>query len=158
MNECFYWMFIISTILLVIGLLIIMIHDYSTVLISNFYIPKLPSCSKAKVQAEISNENGKTSVVVDESIDDDVKKLNESVMIGVEKSDLIYIKNLKKIYKSRGDTKVAVDNLCLKVKENEIFGLLGPNGAGKTTSLEILWYKYYIIFKIVVYNKEQVVK
>lgn len=79
-------------------------------------------------------------VDVDGNIDDDVKILNESVMKGVEKDDLIYIKNLMKVFKSRGSVKTAVKNLCLKVKENEIFGLLGPNGAGKTTSLEILWY------------------
>ena len=33
---------------------------------------------------------------------------------------------------------IAVDNLNLKVKSNQVFGLLGPNGSGKTTILKML--------------------
>jgi ABC-2 type transport system ATP-binding protein len=33
---------------------------------------------------------------------------------------------------------VAVDNLDLKVRYNEVFGLLGPNGSGKTTTIKLL--------------------
>lgn len=33
---------------------------------------------------------------------------------------------------------VAVDNLSLQVRHNEVFGLLGPNGSGKTTVLKML--------------------
>lgn len=33
---------------------------------------------------------------------------------------------------------VAVDNLSLNIKQNEVFGLLGPNGAGKTTVIHML--------------------
>jgi ABC-2 type transport system ATP-binding protein len=33
---------------------------------------------------------------------------------------------------------IAVDNLDLKVRYNEVFGLLGPNGSGKTTTLKLL--------------------
>ena len=33
---------------------------------------------------------------------------------------------------------VAVDNLNLKVRNNQVFGLLGPNGSGKTTVLKML--------------------
>jgi ABC-2 type transport system ATP-binding protein len=32
----------------------------------------------------------------------------------------------------------AIDNLCFKVQDNEIFGLIGPDGAGKTTLMRIL--------------------
>jgi ABC-2 type transport system ATP-binding protein len=38
---------------------------------------------------------------------------------------------------SRG-TKVAVNNLNLKVQAGEVFGFLGPNGAGKTTTMNVL--------------------
>ncbi len=41
---------------------------------------------------------------------------------------------LRKIYGS----KIAVDELTLKVERGEIFGFLGPNGAGKTTSIKML--------------------
>ncbi|MBW8015294.1 MAG: ABC transporter ATP-binding protein [Planctomycetes bacterium] len=33
---------------------------------------------------------------------------------------------------------VAVDNLDLQIKHNEVYGLLGPNGSGKTTTMKIL--------------------
>jgi ABC-2 type transport system ATP-binding protein len=36
------------------------------------------------------------------------------------------------------DKVIAVDNLNLQIKYNEIFGLLGPNGSGKTTTLKLL--------------------
>jgi ABC-2 type transport system ATP-binding protein len=47
---------------------------------------------------------------------------------------LIEIKNLFKKYKNL----IAVDNINIKIDNNEIFGLLGPNGAGKTTLIHIL--------------------
>lgn len=43
--------------------------------------------------------------------------------------------NLTKIYKGR---KKAVDNLNLRMYENEITVLLGHNGAGKTTTISML--------------------
>ena len=46
----------------------------------------------------------------------------------------IIIENLSKYYNGF----LAVDNLSLKVVENENVGLLGPNGAGKSTTLKIL--------------------
>lgn len=33
---------------------------------------------------------------------------------------------------------IAVDNLDLKIKKNEVYGLLGPNGSGKTTTIKLL--------------------
>ncbi|MHC5059729.1 MAG: ABC transporter ATP-binding protein [Planctomycetota bacterium] len=33
---------------------------------------------------------------------------------------------------------IAIDELDLKIRRNEIYGLLGPNGSGKTTTLKIL--------------------
>lgn len=33
---------------------------------------------------------------------------------------------------------IAVDDLNLKVRKNEVYGLLGPNGSGKTTTIKIL--------------------
>lgn len=42
-------------------------------------------------------------------------------------------KNVSIDYKTKGDSKRAVDDFSLAVKEGEFFGLLGPNGAGKTS-------------------------
>ncbi len=33
---------------------------------------------------------------------------------------------------------IAIDNLDLQIKHNEVYGLLGPNGSGKTTTLKVL--------------------
>ena len=47
---------------------------------------------------------------------------------------MIEFKNITKFFK---DKKI-LDNVCLKIHPNEIYGLLGPNGAGKTTLIMIL--------------------
>jgi ABC-2 type transport system ATP-binding protein len=39
---------------------------------------------------------------------------------------------------TRGEGKLALDNIDLSVRRGEIFGLLGPNGAGKTTFMKVL--------------------
>lgn len=38
----------------------------------------------------------------------------------------------------RGMKLRAVDDLCLEIEDNEIFGLLGPNGSGKSTSIKVI--------------------
>lgn len=47
---------------------------------------------------------------------------------------MIELLNVQKIF----GTRVAVENLCLKVPRGEIFGLLGHNGAGKSTSIGMM--------------------
>jgi ABC-2 type transport system ATP-binding protein len=49
---------------------------------------------------------------------------------------MIEIRQLSKKYK--GSDNFSVENLSLKVEDQEIFGLLGPNGAGKTTLISML--------------------
>ena len=48
--------------------------------------------------------------------------------------DAIQIDNLTKRYKDV----VAVDHLCLSVRQGELLSLLGVNGAGKTTTIKML--------------------
>eukprot|EP00762_Andalucia_godoyi_P004673 ANDGO_03522.mRNA.1 ABC transporter A family member 7 len=50
----------------------------------------------------------------------------------------IFIKNLRKMYKTNAGLKLAVKDLCLAMKQGECFSLLGPNGAGKSTTISIL--------------------
>ena len=52
----------------------------------------------------------------------------------------ISIQNLTKDFAvgMRGMKLRAVDDLCLEVGDNEIFGLLGPNGSGKSTTIKIV--------------------
>ena len=46
----------------------------------------------------------------------------------------IVIKNLTKKY----DDVIAVNNINLEIKDNDLFALLGVNGAGKTTLIKML--------------------
>lgn len=46
------------------------------------------------------------------------------------------ISNLTKVYKYRGEKRIAVDSLSIDVSPGTIFGFLGPNGAGKTTTIK----------------------
>jgi ABC-2 type transport system ATP-binding protein len=53
-------------------------------------------------------------------------------------SPILSIVNVSKIYPTKDTPLKALDNVCLDIKEGEIFGLLGVNGAGKTTLSSIL--------------------
>ena len=50
-------------------------------------------------------------------------------------TNVIEIEGLRKSYRRRGGTTVAVDGLDLTVPEGGVFGFLGPNGSGKTTTI-----------------------
>jgi len=49
-------------------------------------------------------------------------------------SPAIDIRNLKRNF----ETKLAVNDLSLRVRRGEIFGFLGPNGAGKSTTMKMM--------------------
>jgi ABC-2 type transport system ATP-binding protein len=49
---------------------------------------------------------------------------------------MLKLKNLTKVYEN--NSKKAVDNINLSIKQGEIFGFLGPNGAGKTTTIRMI--------------------
>lgn len=50
----------------------------------------------------------------------------------------IEFRNLRKVYQTRGERRVALEGLNLVVPAGEIYGFAGPNGAGKSTSIKIL--------------------
>jgi ABC-2 type transport system ATP-binding protein len=47
-------------------------------------------------------------------------------------------RGIRRVYKTKQQTVVALDGIDLTVEPGEFFGLLGPNGAGKTTLIKIL--------------------
>lgn len=54
---------------------------------------------------------------------------------------VIHLDHLRVEFKNRElgqETKIAVNNLSLKVNGGQVFGFLGPNGAGKTTTMNVL--------------------
>ncbi|XP_071130810.1 phospholipid-transporting ATPase ABCA3-like isoform X2 [Mytilus edulis] len=50
----------------------------------------------------------------------------------------IQIRNLKKVFKTNGTMKTAVEGMTLNIYEGQITALLGHNGAGKTTTISML--------------------
>ncbi|TKC43221.1 hypothetical protein EI555_011902 [Monodon monoceros] len=72
--------------------------------------------------------------IVDE--DDDVAEERQRIISGGNKTDILRLNELTKIYS--GSSSPAVDRLCVGVRPGECFGLLGVNGAGKTTTFKML--------------------
>ena len=52
--------------------------------------------------------------------------------------NVIEIEGLRRSYRSRKGTFLALDGLDLEVPEGGVFGFLGPNGSGKTTTIRCL--------------------
>ncbi|XP_009076194.1 PREDICTED: retinal-specific ATP-binding cassette transporter, partial [Acanthisitta chloris] len=68
--------------------------------------------------------------------DEDVAEERKRIMNGGNKTDILELQELTKIYAGR--RKPAVDRLCVGIRPGECFGLLGVNGAGKTTTFKML--------------------
>ncbi|XP_019523093.1 PREDICTED: retinal-specific ATP-binding cassette transporter [Hipposideros armiger] len=68
--------------------------------------------------------------------DDDVAEERQRILSGGNKTDILTLNELTKIYS--GTSSPAVDRLCVGVRPGECFGLLGVNGAGKTTTFKML--------------------
>ncbi|XP_060256842.1 retinal-specific phospholipid-transporting ATPase ABCA4 isoform X2 [Ovis aries] len=72
--------------------------------------------------------------IIDE--DDDVAEERQRIISGGNKTDILRLNELTKVYS--GTSSPAVDRLCVGVRPGECFGLLGVNGAGKTTTFKML--------------------
>ena len=57
-------------------------------------------------------------------------------MINLE--PIIEVRDLTKVFHSRGRKITAVDDISFDVMDGEIFGMIGPNGAGKSTTFSML--------------------
>ncbi|XP_074859387.1 retinal-specific phospholipid-transporting ATPase ABCA4 [Carettochelys insculpta] len=68
--------------------------------------------------------------------DEDVAEERQRIINGENKTDILKLQELTKIY--AGGQRPAVDRLCVGVRPGECFGLLGVNGAGKTTTFKML--------------------
>lgn len=66
--------------------------------------------------------------------------LDEEAQTELTEKPCVEIKNLYKFF----DNTIAVDNLSMRIYENNITVFLGENGAGKTTTMSILTGKYHI--------------
>ena len=54
------------------------------------------------------------------------------------KNKLLSIVNLKKIYHTKNDDVLALENISFDVYENDFISLIGPSGCGKSTILSII--------------------
>ncbi|ARC83543.1 ABC transporter family protein [Clostridium argentinense CDC 2741] len=52
--------------------------------------------------------------------------------------NVLTVKNVKKVYGSRGNVYTALNDISLEVGEGEFVGVMGPSGAGKSTLLNII--------------------
>lgn len=52
--------------------------------------------------------------------------------------NVLEVKNLEKIYGSKGNVYTALHDINLNIKEGEFIGIMGPSGAGKSTLLNIV--------------------
>ena len=79
--------------------------------------------------------------IAEDELDDDVLDEQERIK-GILNSngepDSIMLSGLRKVFKSKSETTVAVKNMHFGVKKGEIFGFLGVNGAGKSTTLNMI--------------------
>ncbi len=53
-------------------------------------------------------------------------------------SVVLTTKNVKKVYGSRGNNYLALEDISFEIKEGEFVGIMGPSGAGKTTLLNVI--------------------
>ena len=51
---------------------------------------------------------------------------------------MLQLKNIKKKYNTGGFEQIALDDVCLNLRDNEFVAILGPSGSGKTTLLNII--------------------
>ena len=54
------------------------------------------------------------------------------------KTNLLEIRNLKKIYHDKDGEILAIKDISFKIKEGEFIAIVGPSGCGKSTILSIL--------------------
>lgn len=51
---------------------------------------------------------------------------------------MIHLKNISKSFTNKNGKVKAINDVSLKIKENEIFGIIGESGAGKSTLLRLI--------------------
>lgn len=51
---------------------------------------------------------------------------------------ILHVKNVQKVYGTKGNQYIALEDIDLEIKEGEFIGVIGPSGASKSTLLNIL--------------------
>ena len=64
--------------------------------------------------------------------------VSADLMSQISENRSLSIKNLRKVFKTTGEDRIAVNNLSLDMFEGQITVLLGHNGAGKSTTISML--------------------
>ena len=93
-------------------------------------------------------------IVYDNDVLNEMQLINNTSPSNYE----VYARNLRKVYNSNGNNKVAVNNVSFGISKGECFALLGPNGAGKTTTYKILCGEISPTSGIVINNKRIILK
>jgi len=95
--------------------------------------------SQSKKKFSTTKDKNKSEMAKEGSLSEDVIEEQQRIINTDEsKDDVLKVKGLTKIYKSRGKSKTAVDDLHFGVPKGQCFGLLGVNGAGKTSTFKML--------------------
>eukprot|EP01127_Copromyxa_protea_P016846 TRINITY_DN5088_c0_g1_i1.p1 TRINITY_DN5088_c0_g1~~TRINITY_DN5088_c0_g1_i1.p1 ORF type:complete len:787 (-),score=127.35 TRINITY_DN5088_c0_g1_i1:88-2226(-) len=129
----------------IISLIFIILLDaafYSTILMA-VELRWFKRFFKAKTKIFYSDE-ARDSIIIDtedetekqEEVEVDV--VNEAKRVKRSQNDLVWVKDLSKVYTFNQKRKTAVNGVTFGVSSGECFGLLGPNGAGKTTLLSMI--------------------
>jgi ATP-binding cassette, subfamily A (ABC1), member 3 len=106
-----------------------------------FYFPLLPSywCGVKITHDGIDLETLRKQLITAENTDNaKIEPVSSDLLRQQEENRCIMIRNLRKVYETTAEDRVAVKGLNLDIYEGQCTVLLGHNGAGKSTTISML--------------------
>ncbi|XP_043815842.1 ABC transporter A family member 1 isoform X2 [Manihot esculenta] len=85
-----------------------------------------------------AKHNGRISKLGNDTVESAVEAINLDMKQQELDNRCLQIRNLHKVYATKGGSCAAVNSLQLTLYENQILALLGHNGAGKSTTISML--------------------